>query len=175
MNSGLLKRIKLLDTALSILSDTERNMNKYTKEFMSFGTKESVSEFLNGSSTTSENIIDPILLEFNHTGLRRLYHKIALMLHPDKGGNKNDAHILSQATSEYKSYNLAGLIVIYRQIINDDITLIGPKDFPLLDHNIISIQKKITSLMENHIWKFGQKTPKDRETYAKSFWSKKST
>ena len=118
MNSGLLKRIKLLDTALSILSDTERNMNKYTKEFMSFGTKESVSEFLNGSSTTSENIIDPILLEFNHTGLRRLYHKIALMLHPDKGGNKNDDdHNFKVAVAVIILFlYLAGRINFYRTL-----------------------------------------------------------
>lgn len=168
MEPGLSTLIKLIDITLSILYDTEKKLDLYTKEFISFATDEDLSQFL---TIKTDQVLEDNTLD--RTGLRHLYYKLALVLHPDKGGSKEDANILAEVTKNYSEYNLVGLILIARRL-NIDLSSIKRRDFPLINYNLSNISQKIRTIKNSHIWKYGQKPAKVRETYAKSFWNNKN-
>jgi len=168
MEPGLAIFIKIIDMSVAILDDTQTRMDFYTTEFLSFASADKISHLL--SETKEDNKNDSVEHSFDRIGLRHLYHKLALLLHPDKGGSKEE---MAEVTKKYIKSDLIGLIVIARRL-NVNLSSIKPRDFPLIQHNLSEITNLIKTLRTSHIWQYSKKLPKDRETYAKSFWSKQN-
>lgn len=168
MDTGLGTLIKIIDLSLAILHDTQVRMDFYTNEFLSFASADKISQLLCETKEDDKN--DSVEHSFDRTGLRHLYHKLALLLHPDKGGSKEE---MAEIIKKYIKSDLIGLIVIARRL-NVDLSSIKPRDFPLIQHNLSEITNLIKTLRTSHIWQYSKKLPKDRETYAKSFWSKQN-
>ena len=166
MYSGLSTLIRAIDLAVSSLGHTRALLDSYMKELLSYATEEERAEFL---ATTAEDIVIEDVPDFDRTGLKKLYHKMALALHPDRGGTEKEAKILTDVIKKYKQSDLAGLLSRARSL-NIDLSMITNRDMPLLNYNLAKITKELKTLRESQVWKFGTKGQKEKETLARLYW-----
>ena len=111
MHNGILLRKRLMKILLTRLENAKIRYYKNLKIFISYAPDEKAKKMINKLKQEKNNI-DPKILKHNKTGLRKLYHNLALVLHPDKGGDKKDSINLHKATTAYKEYNLGKLVDI---------------------------------------------------------------
>lgn len=174
-------RVNKIYFSINLLERVENKIKEFTDEFTSYGDNETtMSLFTENKQDIPEPIdpepIDPELALLSRSGLRKLYHAIVRMTHPDINdlGIQEKTKFLSNATKHYNARDLPRLIKVAQKMnidINDYITEV---DFPLLDYNLEKIQESINNTTESQMWKISKKTAEERIEFAKNFWKKRS-
>lgn len=101
---------------------------------------------------------EPELKETQPDHIKKLYKKLSIKTHPDKGGDKEHFQKISRA---YKSNNLFELLYYAGNYdVEVDIT---PTDERVIEENISVMENEITHMKSTLIWAWGKGTIEDKK------------
>lgn len=166
LHLALKLRLRKMDLILARLTTVNQQLKASTDEFISMCFSDNGPDF--DTPSTPDPTPDKELCSLNRSGLRKLYYKLALLLHPDKGGSEADAELLTRAAEAYAKLDLTEMIIIARKA-NCPLTGLGPRDYPMLDYNIVALEESIKAKTSKSIWGWGQKTMEEKVEWAKQY------
>lgn len=155
-----------------IKETVEESINEKVQESINKEVKESITEDIDDDCTNQRkfNICD--IVENNMkdkdkvdtSDIKKLYKKLSLKTHPDKGGNKD---IFKEVALAFKDNDLLKLILLslkYDIDINDiEISTDS------LEKSILNIKEKINNFKRTLAWNWATGTDEQRESYRKFF------
>jgi len=137
-------------------NETQKQFDVYVQQFE--------EDFVLVNTDESNNTpitVDPLPERIANNLCKPIFKRISKILHPDKGGNKND---FNKASENYRNQDIIGLYIIAEEYKIDIKDLITDELTPLFESSCRLIEEKISNKTKSIAWDwYNIKDPKSKE------------